>query len=145
MKSRKVRKMKCRKRKKRKKNTLHSDRAVEYILTRDIESLSRLTEEKIAEVLEISPAYLLKKFKIDQQIPLSRFIMREKIHRAVFILEKNHTVPIAELSEKLGFYHIDDFVREFESYLAIEPGRYRDLKIKTQILNQQIQTDELQM
>ena len=107
-----------------------SERVVELILTRNIESLGRLTEEKIAETLEISPTYLLKIFETDQRISLSRFILREKIRRAFFILEKDHTISIEELSRKLGFRQTNDFSREFKKFIAIEPTKFKNLKNK---------------
>jgi len=116
--------------KKKSSDTFLSERVVELILTRNVESLARLTEEKIAETLEINPAYLLKIFETDQRICLSRFISREKIRRAFFILEKDHAMSIEGLSRKLGFCQANDFAREFEKFLAIEPTKFKDLKNK---------------
>ena len=109
-------------------DTSLSQRVVELILTQNVESLASLTEEKIAETFAIKPVYLLKKFEIDQRISLSRFILWEKIRRAFFILEKDNAVSIEELSRKLGFCRTNDFTREFEKFLAIEPGKFKGLQ-----------------
>ncbi|HLP45985.1 MAG TPA: hypothetical protein VK469_08565 [Candidatus Kapabacteria bacterium] len=114
--------------KKNKKNSLLVDRAVEFILTRNIDELGALTEEKIAENLKVQPSYLLETFKLEHSITLKRFITREKIHRAIFILEKNQVQSVEELSNKLGFPRSDDFVMEFQEYLAIDPFRYKELR-----------------
>jgi two-component system response regulator YesN len=114
--------------KKTKKNNLLADRAVEFILTRDIEALRALTEEEIAENLKVTPSYLLKTFMTQQSMALKRFITREKIHRAIFILEKNKAISVEELSNKLGFPRTDDFAMEFQEYLAIDPYRYKELR-----------------
>ena len=105
-----------------------ADRAVEFILTRDTGELRTLTEEKIAKTLEVKSSHLAETFKIQQCIPLDRFITREKIHRAVFILEKDHSISIEALSKKLGFPRLKDFVMEFEHYLLIDPHRYKEIR-----------------
>ncbi len=114
--------------KKNKKNNLLADKAVEFILTRDIEKLRTLTEEEIAENLKVKPSYLLKTFMTQQSIALKRFIAREKIHRAIFIIEKNQSVSVEEISNKLGFSRLDEFATEFQAYLAIDPYRYKELR-----------------
>jgi AraC-like DNA-binding protein len=114
--------------KKNTKNNLLADRAVEFILTRNIEQLGNLTEEEIAETLKVKPSYLLKTFRTQQNIALKRFITREKIHRAIFILDKNQAISVDELSHKLGFHKTAEFSLEFQSYLAIDPYRYRELR-----------------
>lgn len=103
------------------------DRVVEYILTRDNEELGGLTEERIAEVLDMSPSELTRKFARHQRIALNRFLIRERIHRAVFIMEKDRSIPVSTLSEKLGFSRSDEFIMEFKNYLAVHPNKYREL------------------
>ncbi len=110
-----------------------SERAVEYILTCSLDELKNLSVEKIARNLQVNRSYLSRSFKIDQQMSLSDFILREKIHRAVFILDRNHEQSVQELSDTLGFYREEDFVVEFKNYIAVDPGRYRDLRKATQV------------
>jgi AraC-like DNA-binding protein len=102
------------------------DRVVEYIMTCDVEELGVLTEKRIAEALDISPSELVRKFARHQRIALNRFLVRERIHRAVFMLEEDRSIPVATLSEKLGFSRSDEFVMEFKNYLAVHPNKYRD-------------------
>ncbi|MCU0289838.1 MAG: hypothetical protein MUF15_26025 [Acidobacteria bacterium] len=111
-----------------KKISLIVEQAVEYILTRDIEELKTLTVEKIAGYLNVDTFYLLKAFENEQNVVLKNFITREKIYRAVFILEKNQCISIDEISEKLGFSQANDFAAEFQEYLAIDPHRYKELR-----------------
>ncbi len=73
-------------------------------------------------------SYLSRSFKLDQNISLSDFISREKIYRAIFILDKNHEMSIQELAEELGFLRVEDFAREFENQFAIEPEKYKQIK-----------------
>ena len=101
---------------------------MELILTRDLEQLAALTGQTIAAQLPVNPTYLHRSFKMKQNITLEHFITREKIHRAIFILEKNHPISIEDLSRQLGFKSCEDFKKEFEHYLAISPQRYREIR-----------------
>lgn len=105
-----------------------SQQVVEYILTRDMEELATLSVEKIAKIVHRNRAYLYRKFKSDQKISIRQFILREKMHRTVFILEKDNEISITELSRRLGFLSVERFAREFIKYLAIDPRKYRELK-----------------
>lgn len=105
-----------------------SERAVEFILTRSLNELARLTETQVSEKLGANKAFLCQIFKSVQNISLKGFILREKLHRATFILEKVPGISIEELSVKLGFQRTEHFIKEFENYLAIKPGRYKELK-----------------
>ena len=111
-----------------KNNSSISDQVAEYILTRNIDELGTLSQEKIADMMGQDLAYLARKFKRSQKISIPGFILREKMHRTVFLLEKEEEINFQELSRKLGFITVDHFVREFKSYLAIDPYRYKELK-----------------
>jgi AraC-like DNA-binding protein len=111
-----------------------SDLAAEFIIKQSTEELRQLSEAKIGQFLGVSKNYLSRKFKKDQKISCSGFILREKLHRAFFILNKNREKPIDKLAKELGFPTIDDFNIEFEKYHAITPERYKDVLSKTQRL-----------
>ena len=108
-------------------DTRLSHRAVEYILTRQIGQLKHLNEAGVAAAVKTPLAHLRQVFVNDQTITLEKFIEREKIHIAIFILEKNKTMPIDELAAILGFPAIDDFIAAFKEYIGIEPAVFRDL------------------
>lgn len=105
-----------------------SDRAVDFILSRENEELKNLTEFKVAKGIGANRSYLSQSFKIDRNITLSKFVKREKIHRALFILEKEHDKSIRELSGELGFLKVKDFIMAFKSHVAIAPEKYRELR-----------------
>jgi len=105
-----------------------SDLAVEYILTRNLEDLKELTIEKIAKAIGVNRLYLSLIFMIDQRITIPGFIMREKLHEAFFIIEKDKKKSIEELSKELGFLKVEDFDVEFEKYYAIKPVRFREIR-----------------
>jgi AraC-like DNA-binding protein len=117
-------------RKIKRKNGKLSQQVVEYILTRDMEELSTLSGEKIARALHRNRTYLYRRFKLDQNIGVHQFILREKMHRTVFVLEKDNDISITELSRRLGFLSVERFAREFIKYLAIDPRKYRELKTR---------------
>ena len=106
-----------------------TDRAVNIILTCKNAEIATLTGVKIAGILDANASYLLRKFKKDQNISLPSFILREKMHRAAFILESDNKIPIEELASRLGFPKTRRFIEEFSRYFAITPIRYRELKI----------------
>ena len=111
----------------RKKNPV-SDRAVEFILTQKLNQLGQLTEASLADALGVSLPYLLRKFKVAQKIGLREFLIREKVHTAMFLLEKHQDIPIEDLAGKLGFSEINQFIDAFKSYIAADPVTYQSLK-----------------
>jgi AraC-like DNA-binding protein len=110
-----------------KKKTI-SERAVEYILTRNLADLKGLTAEKIAESICVNRFYLSLIFMIDRKITITGFIKREKLHEAYFILEEDSKKSIDELSKELGFLKVEDFDVEFEKYFAVNPGKLKAIR-----------------
>ncbi len=102
--------------------------AVEFILSRNIEELASLTQDTLVHHLEVSLSQLLPEFQKDQKITLTRFIIREKMHRAALFLETADSPSIDNLAQLLGFASTPDFCQEFQGYLAIEPEKYWALK-----------------
>jgi AraC-like DNA-binding protein len=107
-----------------------SRRVVEFILTRKLEELSVLTGEKIAAALGLDLLTMTCAFESDQHISLDRFIIREKMYRAFFLIEKNHGITIEELAKKMGFLHTCEFAKEFETNFLIDPGKYKELVLQ---------------
>jgi len=105
-----------------------SEQAVEFILSQKTEELKNLTEEKISRIIGIELSHLSRRFSKDQKITIPGFILREKLYRAYFILNKGPEKTVDSLSRELGFLQVEDFSNEFEKFFAITPDRYRDLK-----------------
>lgn len=105
-------------------------RIVEYILTRDVKDLATLSEEKIAKIFARNLVDMSRKFKAEHNISIPQFIMREKMHRIIFTLDKNKDISITKLSRQLGFLSEEQLDREFINYLAISPRKYKELKTK---------------
>lgn len=104
------------------------ERAVEYILSRDIEELANLSEEKVAMSIGINNIHLSRIFEDDRKMTIVNFIQREKINRAFFILCEDNVKSIDELSSELGFSKVEDFNIAFKKSFAINPQAYKDLK-----------------
>jgi transcriptional regulator GlxA family with amidase domain len=104
-----------------------SPRVVEFILTREPEELSTLSGQKIAAALSLDLLNLTRAFESDQHISLDRFIVREKMYRAFFLIEKNQGITIEELAKKMGFLQTREFAKEFETLFLIDPGKYKEL------------------
>lgn len=108
--------------------TTWHEKAAMYILSRDIEELGTLTAESVAETLGAPLPELLKTFATHQHITLDGFIVREKIHRAIFTIDKDFAVSLETLSWKLGFQQWDEFETQFRNYLHIAPHRYKEIR-----------------
>jgi AraC-like DNA-binding protein len=104
-----------------------SREVVEYILTRDTEELAYLTAQKIAEIFQMAPSSIFHAFETDQHITLDGFINREKIHRAIYMLDHDNDISIDQLASKMGFHEPLRFSSEFKNYVLIEPQRYREI------------------
>lgn len=105
-----------------------SEQAIVFILTRNNEELKNLTDVEIAKNIGVNSSFLSNRFKKDQKISLSDFILREKLYRAYFILRKDDEKPIDELSRELGFSNVEDFDSEFEKFFAISPKVYKEIR-----------------
>lgn len=108
------------------KNNL-SNHVVEFILTCPEPMLRELTIGKIIDEFEVSRANLFKQFKTSKPFTINEFINQQKIFRAALLLEKDEELTVKTLSEKMGFCNSEYFIRVFEKYLGITPGRYKKL------------------
>lgn len=104
------------------------ERAVDFILSSKNEDLRDIKVHEVARKIKANRSYLSRAFKKEQRLSITGFISREKVYRALFILDKDQQKPIEELSQELGFNRIEDFVLEFKKHIAIDPVRYRDIK-----------------
>lgn len=111
-----------------------TDIAIEFILKLSIEKLRELTIEELAGTLEIGSDHLSRKFKKEQKISCSEFILREKLHRAFFSLSIEREKSVDSLAKELGFSNCEDFSMEFEKYHAITPQRFKYIMDRKKLL-----------
>ena len=108
-----------------------AEQAVAYILTMEDGQIKNLKPEDVAAAINKNFMLLSWIFKIFYRISPGRYILREKLYRAFFLIEAGSDISIPELSERLGFTGVTDFENEFENYYCITPGRYRELMQKS--------------
>lgn len=111
-----------------------SQEAVKWILGRRDEELAGLDDNRVAGVLGIEPSALSRAFEKDLNIGINAYILREKIYRALFAIDRGMAVSSCELSQKLGFSKCENFVRAFKRMVLITPDRYIELKKKLEFL-----------
>lgn len=105
-----------------------AERAVSLILSISNEGIKHLKIDDIAEALNKNKKWLALIFKREQKISIPAFIRREKLHRAFYILDKDFSISIPDLSEKLGFISPSQFEKAFDEYHCILPGKYQAIK-----------------
>jgi AraC-like DNA-binding protein len=105
-----------------------SDRAVEFVLTREISEMADLTVKNIARAFDVNPSYLSRRFLLDKKVPLGEHIMQMKIYRSALLLIMNDSkeLTVKQLAQNLGFCTTSYFIHAFRKLFGIGPGRYRD-------------------
>ena len=104
-----------------------SDRAAEFIVSRNDEELAAIKVDVIASNLGVNPSYLSRKFKSDKTMTLNEFITGEKMHRSAIALSKQKAVSIATLAERTGFSRSDYFVILFRKHFGVHPKKFSGL------------------
>lgn len=107
-----------------------SNLVVEFILTCPGRMLGELTIGKIIDEFGVSRAYLFKQFKMSKSFTIGEFINRQKIFRSAMLLINDKDLTVKTISEIMGFCNAEYFIRVFEKYFGITPGRYRKLFLK---------------
>lgn len=99
------------------------NRIIAYIQTNITE---KLTAQRIAEDLGISPGYIFLCFKETLHKTLSTFILEEKIKKAVHLLLFTDK-PLLEISTYLSFSSQSYFQKSFQKVMGVSPTEYRKL------------------
>ena len=82
--------------------------------------------QKLADQLGISKEYMLKLFKKQEGIPVTKYIQNVKIEAACNMLIYSDR-QINEISEYLGFASLSYFSRIFKTVTGMSPIRYRKI------------------
>ncbi|UCH92336.1 MAG: helix-turn-helix transcriptional regulator [Candidatus Aminicenantes bacterium] len=107
-----------------------SDRVVEFVLKCPDEELGVLSVRKLARIFDVSESFLSRKFRISKPYSIGKFIFRERMFRAASLLKENNQITIKSLSETIGFYDYNYFIRAFKKFYGISPSQYRNCKKK---------------
>ena len=104
-----------------------SEEVIIYILTQDLEDLSRLTSHTIAQKFNVDENYLAKRFKKDTQVSLVDYIESAQVHMAAELLKESEDLSVAEVQKMVGVEKTSQFYKKFKKILGISPAQYRDL------------------
>jgi len=101
---------------------------VEFIISRNDAQLAVLTEAEIAATLHQDIPSLHRALLADQKITLPWFLTRERLHRALFLMDRRQDLSVQEVAENVGFLELAKFSQAFRDYLLISPHRYKELE-----------------
>lgn len=85
----------------------------------------QISTAQIASHFYLNPDYLSRLFKKHMHIPISRYIMMQKISEAESLLRKGLTV--SQTQEELGFSSYAYFFKTFKKFTGVSPSRYSGL------------------
>ena len=83
----------------------------------------RVTLERIAAAVGVSPIYLTQEFKRSEGMPLYQFQLKQRLSRALH--ELPHCDDITGLALDLGFSSHSHFTAAFGSAFGVTPSRFR--------------------
>lgn len=109
-----------------------SDRVVEFVLKCTDKELGVLSVTKLAREFSISESFLSREFKHSKPFTIGKYIFRERMFRAASLLRENKHATLKSLSEVIGFYDYEYFVRVFKKFYGVSPSQYRNCKKKCQ-------------
>lgn len=77
-----------------------------------------------ADKLNLSSSYLSQYFKQQTGDTLTGYVASLRIRKACALLETT-TMPLQMVSESVGYYNLNSFIRRFKQITGITPGEYR--------------------
>ncbi|MCU6794433.1 AraC family transcriptional regulator [Paenibacillus sp. WQ 127069] len=84
-----------------------------------------ISQDQCAHSFGISRTHLSKLFKKFQHISFSDYVTQVRIERAKKLL-RDTDIPVADISEKVGYLHTQNFIRVFKKNVGLTPGQFRD-------------------
>jgi AraC-like DNA-binding protein len=84
-----------------------------------------VSQDQCARSFGISRTHLSKLFKKFQHISFSDYLTQVRIEQAKKMLRETN-IPVADISEKVGYLHTQNFIRVFKKNEGITPGHFRE-------------------
>ena len=106
------------------------DCVIDYILNCPLDKLNNLTVDNITKKFKVSKMHLIRSFKICRKITPGKFIVREKMIRALLLMQRNGNLTVYQTAEILGFSTTDYFIRVFKDHFGKPPCQYLDCQAK---------------
>lgn len=85
----------------------------------------------VAKILNYNATYLGKKFKTETGGSFSKYVDRIRIEKAKIYLTRDKA-KVYEVSEKVGYCHIDYFYRKFKNHTGISPKEWQKQHLSKQ-------------
>ncbi|PVY42203.1 AraC family transcriptional regulator [Pontibacter virosus] len=82
----------------------------------------------LSGVLKRDYTYISTTFKAMEKIPLSRYIILQKVERAKELLEYNEQ-NVSEISSLLGYKSVQHFSSQFKEVTGLNPLKYRNQQL----------------
>ena len=96
-------------------------KALNYI---DFNYTEHFTLNQLAEIAGISTSYLSTQFKKETGVTITDYVINLRIRRSLPLLATT-SLPISEISEKVGFQDYNYFTRTFKKVMGKSPSQYR--------------------
>ncbi len=107
----------------------YSSRYTPKVLNLIKDNFSRkMSIDFVANQLEVSPAYLSKKFKEDTQYTFNDFLNRYRIQAAMDLMFESD-MKIYQIAEVVGFSEYKYFSQVFKNYLGYSPSEFQQLDL----------------
>ncbi|WP_299700558.1 AraC family transcriptional regulator [uncultured Pontibacter sp.] len=92
------------------------------------EQITSTISQYLAHVLNRDYTYISATFKASEKIPLSRYVILQKVERAKELLEYNER-NVSEIAGLLGYKSVQHFSAQFKEITGICPLRYRNQQL----------------
>jgi AraC-like DNA-binding protein len=87
--------------------------------------MRRVTLTELAQLVHLSPYYLLRVFEKEVGISPHAYLESVRIRQAQRLLTQD--IPLAQIAYDLGFSHQSHFTNRFKQLLGMTPGQYLQL------------------
>ncbi|MGN0180111.1 MAG: AraC family transcriptional regulator [Monoglobaceae bacterium] len=91
---------------------------------------SDISLTSVAEHFNVSPSYLSRLFKSAKNITFSKFIIDCKFSFAQKLLEEHPEISVSDVSNKVGYFDVAYFTRQFKKRYGITPIQYQSRFLK---------------
>ena len=105
-----------------------SEKVIGFIINCDLDKLRKLTVQSLAEEFEYNRSYFSIKFKKETQMLVSEYIKSELLRRANIYINQEDSIPIYEISRRVGFNKYAYFRKLFKKKYGITPGNFHKIK-----------------
>lgn len=102
----------------------HETEIVKKVILLIRESKGNITLSECAETLNYHPSYLSRVVKVENGLNFSDMVNSEKMKLAKYMLLTSE-LSISEISGKLNYNNVQNFIRFFKNQVGITPARFR--------------------